>query len=130
MFARSAVIRTHFKSLSVSVARNFGGSAMRSAPVLLDAAKRATHLKALETSGWKMVNGRDAIQKTYNFGNFVEAFGFMTRCALHAEKVDHHPEWFNVYNKVDVTLSTHDCGGLSQLDVDMAQLMDRLSANK
>lgn len=115
---------------AVKLTRHFHISAVRSAPVLLDAAHRSKHLKSLETTGWKMVTGRDAIQKTFNFTNFVEAFGFMSRCALHAEKVDHHPEWFNVYNKVDVTLSTHDCGGLSQRDVDMAHLMDRLSANK
>lgn len=71
-----------------------------------------------------MVENRDAIKKTYQFGNFIEAFSFMTKVALYAEKIDHHPEWFNVYNKVDVTLSTHDCGGLSSFDISMAKTMD------
>ena len=97
------------------------------APVRLNESERAEFLKSICTTGWKLVNGRDAIQKSYVFTNFVDAFGFMTQCALHAEKVDHHPEWFNVYNKVDITLSTHDCAGLSKLDVDMAQTMDKLS---
>jgi len=78
--------------------------------------------------GWTMVEGRDAIQKTYRFANFVEAFGFMTRVALLAEKADHHPEWFNVYNRVEVTLTTHDAKGLSKRDVALAIGMDALVA--
>ena len=74
-----------------------------------------------------MTDGRDAIRKTYTFANFVEAFGFMTRVALHAEKLDHHPEWFNVYRTVEVTLSTHDAGGLTELDVKLATRMDGLA---
>jgi len=87
-------------------------------------AARARALKALE--GWKLVDGRDAIHKTYRFKSFVEAFGFMSRAALIAERMDHHPEWFNVYNRVDVTLSTHDAGGLTQRDIDLATAMDGL----
>ena len=74
--------------------------------------------------GWIAVDGREAIQKTFRFKDFNQAFGFMTRVALHAEKLDHHPEWFNVYNRVEVTLATHDAGGVTELDVKLARLMD------
>jgi 4a-hydroxytetrahydrobiopterin dehydratase len=77
-------------------------------------------------AGWTLVEGRDAITKTFKFANFVEAFGFMTRVALLAEKADHHPEWFNVYNRVEVTLTTHDAKGLSKRDVALATAMDAL----
>ena len=79
-------------------------------------------------SGWSEVSGRDAISKKFVFKDFNQAFGFMTRAALVAEKMDHHPEWFNVYNRVAVTLTTHDVGGLSMNDIDMARLMDRVAA--
>lgn len=78
-------------------------------------------------SGWSETPGRDAIAKTFTFKNFSEAFGFMTRAALVAEKLDHHPEWFNVYKTVDVTLSTHDAGGLTERDVTLAQAMDKIA---
>jgi len=78
-------------------------------------------------SGWSEVAGRDAIGKTFTFKDFNAAFGFMTRVALVAEKLDHHPEWFNVYRTVQVTLSTHDAGGLTARDVELAQAMDRLA---
>mmetsp|Transcript_21495 Transcript_21495/g.47811 ORF Transcript_21495/g.47811 Transcript_21495/m.47811 type:complete len:122 (+) Transcript_21495:87-452(+) len=94
-------------------------------PVKLDLAARALHLPNLIDKGWKMVDGRDAIHKTFTFLDFVEAFGFMSRVALAAEKADHHPEWFNVYNRVDVTLATHDCAGLSLKDVELANKMER-----
>jgi 4a-hydroxytetrahydrobiopterin dehydratase len=74
--------------------------------------------------GWAEVDGRDAICKTFQFGDFKQAFAFMTQSALAAEQADHHPEWFNVYNRVDVTLATHDAGGLTQRDIDLATLMD------
>lgn len=77
-------------------------------------------------TGWTLVEGRDAITKTYQFANFIEAFGWMTRAALIAEKMNHHPEWFNVYKTVKVTLSTHDAGGLSDLDVRLAARMDAI----
>ena len=77
--------------------------------------------------GWGEISGRDAIGKTFVFKDFNQAFGFMTRAALAAEKMDHHPEWSNVWNKVDVTLSTHDAGGLTDRDVKLAQLMDKLA---
>ena len=74
---------------------------------------------------WRPVDGRDAVARHFQFGDFNEAFGFMTRVALAAEKADHHPEWFNVYNKVEITLSTHDAGGLSERDVALAGFIDR-----
>jgi 4a-hydroxytetrahydrobiopterin dehydratase len=78
-------------------------------------------------SGWSEVSGRDAIAKKFVFKDFSAAFGFMTRAALLAEKMDHHPEWFNVYKTVDVTLSTHDAGGVTDLDVRLATEMDKLA---
>ena len=77
--------------------------------------------------GWSEVSGRDAITKKFVFADFNQAFGFMTRAALAAEKMDHHPEWFNVYKTVEVTLSTHDAGGLTDRDVTLAETMDKLS---
>ena len=78
-------------------------------------------------SGWNEVSGRDAIAKKFVFKNFNEAFGFMTRAALVAEKLDHHPEWFNVYKTVEVTLSTHDAGGLTDLDIQLAEAMNAIA---
>ncbi len=77
-----------------------------------------------DLSGWSAVADRDAITKSFKFKDFNAAFGFMTRVALAAEKLDHHPEWFNVYNRVDITLSTHDAGGVSELDVKLAKIID------
>ncbi|MGL6209467.1 MAG: 4a-hydroxytetrahydrobiopterin dehydratase [Paracoccaceae bacterium] len=84
-------------------------------------------LKPLYANGWADEGGRDAIVKTFVFANFVEAFGFMTRAALWAEKWNHHPEWSNVYKRVTVTLTTHDAGGLTELDVKLASKMDLLA---
>lgn len=89
--------------------------------------QRDTDLAPLLAAGWAMADGRDAIVKDFKFKNFVEAFGWMTRAALWAEKWNHHPEWFNVYNTVKVTLSTHDADGLSELDVKLAKKMDALA---
>jgi 4a-hydroxytetrahydrobiopterin dehydratase len=88
----------------------------------LDPAARTAGLAKL--SQWAEVSGRDAIQRKFVFANFNQAFGFMSRVALMAEKIDHHPEWFNVYKTVDVTLSTHDAGGLSEKDIALATFMD------
>ncbi len=78
-------------------------------------------------SGWSLVSGRDAITKSFKFADFSEAFGFMARAALVAERMNHHPEWFNVWSKVDVTLSTHDAGGLTKLDIELAKAMDAIA---
>jgi 4a-hydroxytetrahydrobiopterin dehydratase len=88
----------------------------------LDGAARAEALAALD--GWSDVEGRDAITRGFKFADFNQAFGFMTRVALRAEKIDHHPEWFNVYNRVEVTLATHDAGGVTELDIQMARFMN------
>jgi 4a-hydroxytetrahydrobiopterin dehydratase len=74
--------------------------------------------------GWSAAQGRDAIVKTYKFDDFNAAFGWMSRIALAAEKLDHHPEWFNVYSRVEVLLATHDAGGVTELDVRLAKIMD------
>ena len=92
----------------------------------LSAAARDAMLGPLFESGWAMVEGRDAIHKSYRFGSFVEAFGWMTRAAMWAEKWNHHPEWRNVYNRVEVVLTTHDVDGLSSLDVKLARKLDTL----
>jgi 4a-hydroxytetrahydrobiopterin dehydratase len=81
-----------------------------------------------QLSGWGAAPDRDAITKTFKFRDFNTAFGFMTRAALAAEKLDHHPEWFNVYNRVDVLLATHDADGVTELDVQLAKIMDEAAA--
>ena len=94
---------------------------------LLTQAERTARLPALGETGWGAVPDRDAIRKVWKFKSFIEAWGFMSRAALIAEKLNHHPEWSNVYNVVDVTLTTHDCRGLSSLDLDLATRLDRLA---
>jgi 4a-hydroxytetrahydrobiopterin dehydratase len=89
-------------------------------------AERGAALRDL--SNWSLVEGRDAIRRSFKFKTFNEAWGFMNRVALYAEKQDHHPEWFNVYNRVDILLTTHDCDGLSERDVKLAKIIDRLVA--
>ena len=79
-------------------------------------------------TGWSEVTGRDAIAKKFIFKDFNQAFGFMTRAALVAEKMDHHPEWFNVYKTVEVTLSTHDAGGVTELDIKLAEAMNKFAS--
>lgn len=79
-------------------------------------------------NGWSAVDGeRDAITRTFRFDDFNAAFGFMTRVALMADKLDHHPEWFNVYNRVEVLLATHDADGVTELDVQLARFMDEIA---
>jgi 4a-hydroxytetrahydrobiopterin dehydratase len=93
---------------------------------LLTADERADLLGTL--TGWSPVEDRDAIRRRYVFADFGEAFGFMTRAALVAERMNHHPEWTNVYRTVEVTLTSHDVGGLTRRDVELASRMDRIAA--
>lgn len=81
-----------------------------------------------ELPGWTVVDGRDAIARSFRFADFGAAWGFMSRVALVAEKMDHHPEWTNVYNRVEVVLSTHDAGGVTERDVELARAMERIAA--
>ncbi len=96
----------------------------------LSETERLALLPGLGASGWGALPERDAIRKIWKFRSFVDAWGFMTRAALHAEKLNHHPEWSNVYNVVDVTLTTHDCAGLSALDVKLAERLDALAGSE
>lgn len=91
----------------------------------LTAEARAAALGELD--GWRAAEDRDAIQKQFKFADFNAAFAFMARVALMAERMDHHPEWFNVYNRIDVTLATHDAGGVTQRDIDLARFMDSVA---
>lgn len=93
-------------------------------PQKLDEAQRHALLATLD--GWQEVAGREAIRKQFRFADFNAAFGWMTRVALMADKLDHHPEWSNVYNRVEVVLSTHDVGGLTELDATLARFMDKV----
>ena len=81
----------------------------------------------MELDGWTISKDGKAIDKVFKFKNFISAFGFMTKVALVAEKMDHHPDWSNVYRTVNVTLNTHDAGGVTQLDLDLAKAMDSLA---
>lgn len=94
---------------------------------LLTTSERNDALPPLGETGWGAVPGRDAIRKIWKFDNFSQAWAFMSRAALAAEKLNHHPEWSNTYNVVDVTLSTHDVHGLSDLDIALARKMDKYS---
>lgn len=91
----------------------------------LEGDARAAALTELSARGWALMDDRDALQKTFKFGSFIEAWGWMSQMAIEAEKLNHHPEWFNVYNRVEVTLTTHDVDGLSDLDLALANKMDR-----
>ncbi|XP_023346014.1 probable pterin-4-alpha-carbinolamine dehydratase [Eurytemora carolleeae] len=92
----------------------------------LSDSERNTLLSPILEKGWSMVEGRDAIYKEFIFKDFNQSWGFMSRVALKAEKMDHHPEWFNVYNKVQITLATHDCSGLSTRDVTLASFIESI----
>lgn len=96
-------------------------------PSRLEGPARMAALEELGTAGWTLAEGRDALQKTFRFKDFNAAFGWMTRVAMEAERLDHHPEWFNVWNRVDVVLTTHDAGGLTELDLALARTIDRFS---
>ncbi len=92
----------------------------------LDGGARRRALSGLP--GWSQADGREALQKTFHFADFPQAFAFMTRVALQAEKMDHHPEWCNIYHTVEVTLTTHQVGGVSPRDVEMARFMDHIAS--
>tara|TARA_Y100001935_G_scaffold253213_1_gene258847 strand:- start:269 stop:562 length:294 start_codon:yes stop_codon:yes gene_type:complete len=94
----------------------------------LSTVDRETKLKKILENGWLLDEGRDAISKEFQFKNFIEAFSWMTKIAFWAEKINHHPEWFNVYRNVKVVLTTHDVKGLSNLDLELASKMDSEAA--
>ena len=96
-------------------------------PRLSDAAIEAA-LQSAELAGWRLVNGK--LHRDYEFADFCAAMGYMVEVALHVERMDHHPEWFNVYNKVVVDLTTHDAGGVSARDIELASVMERLAAQR
>ncbi|XP_060096424.1 pterin-4-alpha-carbinolamine dehydratase 2 [Heteronotia binoei] len=104
-------------------------AAMSSQSHQLTTEERKQVLYDLKAAGWSELSERDAIYKEFNFKTFNQAFGFMTRIALQAEKMNHHPEWFNVYNKIQITLISHDCGGLTKRDVKLAQFIDKAAAS-
>lgn len=98
---------------------------------MVDKLTGAARTKALASlKGWKKVRGRDALSKAFKFADFNEAFGFMTRVAIKAEQMDHHPEWSNVYNNVSITLTTHDAGGVSARDIALAKFIDRIAGRR
>ncbi|KAM4036424.1 pterin-4-alpha-carbinolamine dehydratase 2 [Anomaloglossus baeobatrachus] len=104
-------------------------SRMTSEAHLLTPEERTQAVQELQSLGWAEIVARDAIYKEFVFKTFNQAFGFMTRVALQAEKMNHHPEWFNVYNKVQITLTTHDCGKLTRKDVKLAQFIEKAATS-
>ncbi|KAL4822969.1 hypothetical protein H8958_015594 [Nasalis larvatus] len=95
----------------------------------LTAEERNQAILDLKAAGWSELSERDAIYKEFSFHSFNQAFGFMSRVALQAEKMNHHPEWFNVYNKVQITLTSHDCGELTKKDVKLAKFIEKAAAS-
>ncbi|XP_062309554.1 pterin-4-alpha-carbinolamine dehydratase 2-like [Osmerus eperlanus] len=122
----SAVRFGHFSRLSNKLLTRYS-SKMTSESHWLSPADRDHSTMELKATGWVEVDDRDAIYKELHFKTFNQAFGFMTRVALQAEKMNHHPEWFNVCNKVQITLTTHDCGGLSKRDIRLAKFIDKVA---
>ncbi|ARM90366.1 pterin-4-alpha-carbinolamine dehydratase protein [Rhizobium sp. CIAT894] len=92
--------------------------------------RAAVDAELTKLAGWTLNDAASSISKTFKFSNFIEAFGFMTEAAITAEKLNHHPEWFNVYSKVEVTLNTHDAGGLTELDFKLAKAMEKAAARR
>ncbi|XP_034033840.1 pterin-4-alpha-carbinolamine dehydratase 2-like [Thalassophryne amazonica] len=133
MFIRSwpsgcRVLGLNSRSLLHTITTNYNNNSsnMTSNSHWLTPADREQLLMELRATGWVEVEERDAIFREFHFKTFNQAFGFMSRVALQAEKMNHHPEWFNVYNKVQITLTTHDCGGLSKRDIKMAKFIDKI----
>merc|ERR1711963_408253 len=121
---RLVPVRSLTLTSKVDLPKNMASSPKRAK---LSDDERSSSLVPLKEAGWTMVEGRDAIYKEFLFKDFNQAFGFMTRVGLKADKMDHHPEWFNVYNKVQITLSTHDVGGLSEKDVRLATFIEQVA---
>ncbi|KAI2538940.1 pterin-4 alpha-carbinolamine dehydratase 2, partial [Homo sapiens] len=109
--------------------QSLGLAAMSSGTHRLTAEERNQAILDLKAAGWSELSERDAIYKEFSFHNFNQAFGFMSRVALQAEKMNHHPEWFNVYNKVQITLTSHDCGELTKKDVKLAKFIEKAAAS-
>ncbi|XP_045676444.1 pterin-4-alpha-carbinolamine dehydratase 2 isoform X2 [Phyllostomus hastatus] len=109
--------------------RGPGRAAMSADAHLLTAEERSQAILDLQAAGWSKLQERDAIYKEFSFKNFNQAFGFMSRVALQAEKMNHHPEWFNVYNKVQITLTSHDCGQLTKRDVKLAKFIEKAATS-
>ncbi|KAF4090444.1 hypothetical protein AMELA_G00051830 [Ameiurus melas] len=122
MFNSEQESRKGRKQSSTALRENMAGKIQ-----VLTLDEREQLLPMLRNAQWAEVVGRDALYKEFIFKDFNQAFGFMSRVALQAEKMDHHPEWFNVYNKVHITLSTHECGGLSKRDISLATFIDQVS---
>ena len=116
-------------SVLASSVRQLHATPLAARPSLLEGAARDSALQDLGSRGWSHDETRDAVTKTFEFSSFVDAFGFMAKAALHAEKMNHHPELFNVYSRVEVTLTTHDCDGLSSNDTELALIMDDLASS-
>ncbi|XP_036915401.1 pterin-4-alpha-carbinolamine dehydratase 2 isoform X1 [Sturnira hondurensis] len=106
-----------------------GLAAMSADAHLLTAEERNQAILDLKAAGWSKLQERDAIYKEFSFKNFNQAFGFMSRVALQAEKMNHHPEWFNAYNKVQITLTSHDCGQLTKRDVKLAKFIEKAATS-
>ncbi|KAL1783907.1 pterin-4-alpha-carbinolamine dehydratase 2 [Sigmodon hispidus] len=127
--AAAVGVRGVLRGLAALRGRGASREAMSSNAQWLTAEERNQLIPALKAAGWSELSERDAIYKEFTFQNFNQAFGFMTRVALQAEKLNHHPEWFNVYNKVRITLTSHDCGGLTKRDVKLAQFIEKAAAS-
>ncbi|XP_020784643.2 pterin-4-alpha-carbinolamine dehydratase 2-like [Boleophthalmus pectinirostris] len=127
MFSLRAGSSWPLSRVSALLARRHSAAHMSSGSHGLSSSERKQLLSELREAGWVQVENRDAIFKELHFKTFNQAFGFMSRVALQAEKMNHHPEWSNVYNKVQITLTSHDCGGLSKRDVKMAKFIDKIT---
>uniref|UniRef100_A0A8C2M4V0 4a-hydroxytetrahydrobiopterin dehydratase n=2 Tax=Cricetulus griseus TaxID=10029 RepID=A0A8C2M4V0_CRIGR len=127
--AAAAGSRGLLRGLAALRGRGASRAAMSSDAQWLTAEERSQLIPGLRAAGWSELSERDAIYKEFTFKNFNQAFGFMSRVALQAEKMNHHPEWFNVYNKVQITLTSHDCGGVTKRDVKLAQFIEKAAAS-
>ncbi len=117
------------KLISFSLKRFYSQHDSTPLSVKLSHSEKTNLLEPLLQNKWSLVPNRDAILKSFEFENFTAAFGFMTRIAIEAEKRNHHPEWLNIYNKIDITLSTHDCQGLSFKDIELAKTIDKIASS-